>query len=97
MVRETLKEIRTRLAGQYVDIEAYKPLGIGEHYPNHFHTDNCRWTEDYNDDTEMGLYDLMDEDEYNATICANSCKLADFKEWYGERNVKVLVCMLADG
>lgn len=39
-------------------------------------------------------YFIMDESEYDKTICAN-CQAANFEEWYDDKNVKVLVIMLA--
>lgn len=93
---DTLKELKARLKGEYADIEVYRPMSIGDHYPNHFHTDNCKYTEDFNDDSEIGLYELMDEDDYNNSIYANCADTADFAELYGDRSAKVLVCMLAE-
>ena len=40
---------------------------------------------------------IMDEDEYNSTVLANSCTSADFAEWYGDANAKVCVIILYDG
>lgn len=40
-------------------------------------------------------YFIMDESEYDKTICANCCQAANFEEWYDDKNAKVLVIMLA--
>ena len=94
---ETIKEVKELYKGKYAQIEVYKAIGAGEHYPNHFHTDNCKDIEEgFNDETEVGLYELMDEDDYNHSILANSCTSADFEEWYGDKDAKVLCIMLAD-
>ena len=93
----TMKEIKEMYKEDgYCDIEVYAPNSYGTHYPNHFHTDNCEATDDYDDSTLIGLWGLMDEDDYNNTICANGCVSADFTEWYGDKDAKVLVCMLAN-
>ena len=80
--------------GQYNDIEVYEPNSKGEYYPNHFHTDNCETAECYSDESEVGLYELMDEEDYAHSILANSCVSADFEGWYGSKEAKVLCIML---
>lgn len=92
----TIKEVKEKYAGKYEELEVYKAIGKGEHYPNHFHTDNCKFTEEYSDSSEVGLYELMDEEDYNNSINANSCATTDFGEWYGSNDAKVLCVMLAD-
>lgn len=53
--------------------------------------------EEYSRDILGGLqiesYHIMDEDEYNSTICAN-CDSADFEEWYDNKDAKVLVIVI---
>ncbi len=94
----TLGELKKQFAGHYVELEVYVPVSKGEHYPNCFHTDNCRSAEmcsvAVTDDTEVGLYELMDEDDYNHTLLANGGETADFADWYGDKGAKVLCAMV---
>lgn len=45
-------------------------------------------------DIEADNFYIMDEEEYNNTICANSSVYADFDSWYGNKEAKILVIML---
>lgn len=90
----TIKEVKEMYKGQYYEIEVYEPNSRGNHYPNHFHTDNCKFTEEFTDESEVGLYELMDEEDYNHSIMANTSDYADFEEWYGNKEAKVLCIML---
>lgn len=92
----TIKEVKKMYKGQYEDIEVYKPNSIGRYYPNHFHTDNCKFTEEYSDESEVGLYELMVEEDYKHSINANSCVTTDFEEWYGNKKAKVFCVMLKE-
>jgi hypothetical protein len=94
MVVMTIKEVKEMYKGQYDEIEVYEPNSRGNHYPNHFHTDNCKYTEEYSDESEVGLYELMNEDDYEHSINANSCVTTDFEEWYDDKEAKVLCIML---
>lgn len=91
-----IDEIKKMYKGKYGNIEVYKPNNIGRYYPNHFHTDNCKFTEEYTDESEVGLYELMDEEDYNHSINANSCIVTDFGEWYGSKEIKILCIMLKE-
>ncbi len=42
-----------------------------------------------------GQVELMDEEEYGNTILANSSMYADFEDWYGCKDAKVLVVVLS--
>lgn len=96
----TIKEVIEKNKGKYTELEVYKSLEKGKNYPSNFHTDNCRSLgEDsphgnYDDDMKVGLYELMDEEEYNNTIMANCDIYADFEDWYGNKNAKVLCIMI---
>lgn len=90
----TIKNVKDMYKGKYEDIEIYRPCSIGEHYPNHFHTDNCSFTEEFTDESEVGLYELMDEEDYNNSIMSNVSDYADFEGWYGNKNAKILCIML---
>lgn len=96
----TVAEVKELYKGEYVDLEVYKPLSKGCYYPNHFHGDNCVGLGDgspegdYTEDMEVGLYELMDQDEYNNTLMANCDIYADFDDWYDNKNAKVLCIMI---
>lgn len=88
----SIKEIKNMYAGQYTNIEVYEPMNRGRHYPNHFHTDNCNETENFTDESEVGIYSLMDIDEYNQTILANTSINTDSFGW--TQDEKILCMML---
>lgn len=90
----TIKEL-TETINNYDDIEVYYPLSTGRHYPNYFHTDNCKLVDNYNELSQVGFYELMGENEYNNSLLANSDISADFADWYGSSNAKVLCIMLS--
>ena len=90
----TIKEVKEMYEGQYDELEVYSTWNVGEHYPNHVHTDNCKCAEEYTDDSEVGLYELMDEEDYNRSIMANASDYADFGEWYDNKGAKVLCIMI---
>lgn len=48
-------------------------------------------------DLESFDYFLIDQEEYDTTILANSCLRADFGEWYDDSDAKILVVMLDFG
>lgn len=93
-VTMTIKEVKEMYKGKYADFEVYKPLSK-EHYPNRFHIDNCKYTENYNEDSKVGMFNLMDEEDYKTSINAYSSMEVDFYECYGNKDAKVLCVMLA--
>lgn len=102
-MKMTIKEVKEMYKekfdnGEVYDIEVYEPRGWGRHYPDHFHTDNCDFVDEseWNDDTFVELYELMNEEDYRYSIDANSCISTNFEEWYDDKNAKVLVMMLAE-
>ena len=90
----TIKKLKEMYKGQYTEIEVYESTCDAQHYPTHFHTDNCRGIEQYNDNSIVGLYEFMNEEDYNNTIMANSSENADFSDWYGDKDAIVLCIML---
>ena len=48
----------------------------------------------YTDESEVGFYEVMNEEEYDNSILANGEIRADFESWYGDKNAKVLCIML---
>lgn len=94
----TIKELKEELKGQYAECEVYRSTDKSS---NTFHTDHCVSLDDcsphgnYTEDMKIKAYELMDEDEYNNSILANGEFTADFNDWYGNKNAKVL-CILVD-
>lgn len=95
----TIKEIKKELAGQYVDVLVYV-ANEGNKYMQ-IHTDfmydveNLQISEDDidNADIEECVYELMDEDEFNSTVLANT--IMSFDDMY-EKGDKVLVIVLSN-
>jgi hypothetical protein len=88
----TIKDFKNLYKGDYDVIEVYKPNDTGEHFPNHFHTDNCSEIFDYSDNSEISFVEVMDEDEYNQSICANSSEL--FSDYYTQGII--VLCMMME-
>lgn len=88
-----LKELLKEQGNEYYDIEVYKYT-----FDNHksIHTDYITSIEDYNDNTEVEDYQLMNEEDYNNSILANSSKQADFEEWYDDKDAIVLVVIMKE-
>lgn len=97
----TVKEVIKQCEGRFDEKEIY------EYNSNRFpklHTDYIRglygdtWDVEVSisdiEDVEVDSYYLMDEDEYNTTIQANSIYI-DFNEVYGNSDAKVLVIMVS--
>ena len=90
----TIGEVKELYNGDYNDIEVYEPLSKGKHYPSEFHTDNCKCIESFSDNMEVGLYELMNQDDYNDTLMANCDIYADFDDLYGDKNAKIICIMI---
>lgn len=96
----TIKDIKEEYKGKYAELEVYEAVSNGRYYPKYFHTDNCEpFGEgvpygDYVDDMDVGLYELMNEEDYNNSIMANCDIYADFEAWYGDKDAKVLCIMI---
>lgn len=82
-IRELLKSCN------FDDYEIYEEWDSGHHNP--FHTDNIHPLDEVDLDMIVTDYEVMDQDEYNNTILANTCEFADFKEWYDDADARVLV------
>lgn len=81
------------IAAKCVDVEIYQYIGR-----NHtFHGDAIKSVDlqldNLPDEVECDFSE-MDEEEYNSTIMGNSCEDADFEDWYGDKDAKVLVIVL---
>lgn len=96
----TIAEVKELYKGEYAEVDVYEPISRGEHYPKQFHTDNCYGLGDcsphgdYTENMEVGLYQLMSEEDYDHTLLSNTDLYADFDSWFGDRNAKILCIMI---
>lgn len=83
----TVKEIKELdyIKGQYADIEVYRNYNSDR---MGFHTDRIQSVESYSEDEEVIEFQLMDEEDYNSSVCANSSVI--FADMYEPGN-KILV------
>lgn len=89
----TLAEVKNLT--EYTDIELYTAKDRDH---RNFHSDYIKSYEgEEKDELLIVDYQLMDEDDYNHSVVANTCVSADFTEWYGDKDAKVLVCIVAEG
>lgn len=90
----TVGEVKNMFKDQYADVEYYKNSFKGTHQID-FNMEHCTGvdTSEVNDDMEAVSYQLANEDIYDKTVLANSEIAADFDDWYGDSNAKVL-CIL---
>ena len=88
-IRDAKEEARNA-----VEVEVYRWYNGKRHI---VHTDSIvsidEMLEDFDDDTPCDCY-LMDENEYEHAILANSSIRADFADWYGDPNAKILIVIL---
>ena len=85
------------MAAQAAEVEIYR-FNQADRYICGIHTDNTAnmdmkvsdLPDEFNGDVQ-----LMDEEEYANTILANSSMDADFADWYGNNDAKVLVVVLS--
>lgn len=89
----TLGEIKEMYAGEYVELEIFKFIGRRHDIHSDF-IDSV--DEEIPDDTDVEAYKLMDEEAYGYGVLANTCFFADFEDWYGDKNAKVLVIVLSE-
>lgn len=83
----TVKEIMSIYSGEYDDIEFYEMVNQS----HRIHTDSIRAIECQDENKEVRHYELMDEDDYNHSVLANSSIYADFEAWYGNKDAKILI------
>ena len=96
MLSYTREEVQ-KMAAQAVDFEIYR-FNQADGYIRGIHTDNTACMDMKVDDLPdefKGEVQLMDEEEYDHTLLANSSMSADFEEWYGNKDAKVLVVALS--
>ena len=96
MLTQTRQEVE-ELAAQAVEVQIFRFTELDK-YVHGIHTDNtggmdmkvADLPEEFKGDVQ-----LMDEEEYDSTILANAMYDADFEDWYGDKNAKVLVVVLS--
>jgi len=89
----TIKELKDSLNGQYADCEVYK-FRDNEHQ---MHADYIIAVNDVDESWEVCEYKLMGNQEYNKTIYACSSYTADFEDYFGSKDAKVLIIVLKEG
>lgn len=67
-----------------------------ENYGRGLHTDNIKMNVDILGDRKIVDYYIMNEKEYNNTMCANSSITANFEDWYGNKEAKVIVVIVGE-
>ena len=91
------KEEVNKMAAQAAEVEIYR-FTQQDRYIRGIHTDNTDSMDVKVDDLPdefKGEVQLMDEEEYDNTLLANSSMSADFESWYGDKDAKVLVVVLS--
>jgi hypothetical protein len=88
-----LKELLKKQGKEYCDIEVFVMACSNSRLT--FHSDYIWGIIDYSDNSKVLDYEIMDEKDYDTSILANGCMRADFKEWYNDKNAKVL-CILVE-
>ena len=96
MLSYTREEVK-KMAAQAAEVEIYR-FNQADRYIRGIHTDNTASMDMKVDDLPdefKGEVQLMDEEEYDNTLLANSSMSADFEDWYGNKKAKVLVIALS--
>ena len=95
-MKYTKKEL-SEIARQAADVEIY--IAKTDQAMFNPHTDTIESTEltldDIPGEVECNYY-LMDQNDYNHSILANSSETASFSDWYGDKFAKVMVVILAE-
>lgn len=91
----TVGEVKNMFKDQYADVEYYRNA-FGCTHQIDFNLEHCTGVDanEINDDMEAITYQLADEGTYNKTVLANSEIAADFDDWYGSEDAKVLYILL---
>lgn len=90
-IKELLATIDTK---EYADIEVYEPMFNNDDTRSYaFATDFIKAVDEDEQNREVIHYSLMDEEDYNNSICGNTGLKADFDEWFDDKNAKIL-CVL---
>lgn len=91
-----VSEVKNMFKNQYVDIEYYRSNDNHSHIIT-FNMEYCTGIDacEVTNDMEVIAYQLMNEQEYNENLLANSGITCDFDDWYGDKTAKVLCILLA--
>lgn len=84
-----INEIKNLEKNNYTNVEVYKETNKG--YSRAWHGDFLKEIERYTGLEEVERWTVMDKDDYNNSILANSCMF--FEDFY-EKNEKILVILL---
>jgi hypothetical protein len=96
MLSYTREEVK-KMAAQAAEVEIYR-FNQADRYILDIHTDNTACMDMKVDDLPdefNGIVQLMDEEDYDNTLLANSSMSADFEDWYGNKDANVLVVVLS--
>lgn len=96
MLSYTKEEVK-KMAAQAAEVEIYR-FNQADRFVRGIHTDNTACLDmsiDNLPEDFTGQVELMDEEEYGNTILANSSMDADFEDWHGSKDAKVLVVVLS--
>lgn len=91
----TIKEVKEHYRGQYVECEIYRFTDFTHRVHSDFISDDIE-DELYNENEEVLYEELMDEEEYGMTVIANTDTVADFADWFGDKNAQILVIILSE-
>lgn len=73
--------------------EIYRRKDATYHPRNPFHGDYIQFVENAGLSSEVETWELMNEEDYRKSICANSSDEVNFEEWYSDKDARVL-CIL---
>lgn len=88
----TVKEIKERYDGQYVEVEYYVFNGSDHRIKDYTVSSDIDMV--ITGETKAEAYELMDESEYNRSLCGSI--QANFGDWYGDKDAKVLVIVVKE-
>lgn len=92
---KNIEEIRKLYKGDYEECEVYKST-VTEQFYKGIHTDSIEYIEELPKIYKILDYELMNEEDYNTTVLANSSETYDFEKLYGNKNAKVLVIVIEE-
>jgi len=96
MLTQTRQEVQ-ELAKQATEVQIFRFTELDK-FVHGIHTDNTACMDMKVDDLPerfTGDVQLMCEQEYDDTLLGNSSMCADFEDWYGDKDAKVLVVVLS--
>ena len=96
----TINNVLKMYDGEFDDFEVYE---YTDYRNNHIHTDTIRAIDVESNPSLMDReykdmdIELMDEEDYNYSVAAGTGMKANFTEWFGNPNAKILVIALPHG